>query len=333
MKILLQNRSSCSNSIAGDSVQMRKTGEYLKKLGIEVTFDYGTVTDLTGYTLVHLFNIIPIEDTYRQFINARQYSLPIVLSTVYWDPLEYLQNRSESIAFLKWWNETMPLRREVLAGVNLILPNSQAELDMLAAQFSRMPPAVIIPNAADPKFAMAQRDRFVRRFGISNFLLSVGRISPRKNQLGLIRAAKLLKLPLVLIGPLNDGMYYQECRRESTGMECLFIDALKEDDLVGAYAAARVHALVSWYDTPGLVSLEAALAGCSIVTTDRGCTREYFGNLAHYCQPDDGTSICRALENAWHTPPSPRLKEMVRASYTWDKVAEQTLLAYQQVLK
>lgn len=332
MKILLQNRKSSRHSIAGDSVQMQKTGEYLKKFGIEVTFDCGTETDLTGFSLVHLFNLIPIEDTYRQFLNARNYSLPIVLSTVYWDPGEYLQNRPESADFQKWWKETMPLRREVLAGVDLILPNSHAELELLQSQFPEMPSATIIPNGADPLFAAARPERFIRRFGKNDFILSVGRISPRKNQLGLIRAAKLIKLPLVLVGPLNDGLYYQKCRQESAGMDCLFIDTLVGEELASAYAAARVHALVSWYDTPGLVSLEAALAGCSIVTTDRGCAREYFGSLAHYCEPDDCSSICRALESAWFTPVSPRLKENILSHYTWDKVAALTLEAYLKVL-
>ena len=50
--------------------------------------------------------------------------------------------------------------------------------------------------------------------------------------------------------------------------------------LASAYAAARVFALPSWFETPGLAALEAALAGARWSITPFGCTREYFGDHA-----------------------------------------------------
>jgi glycosyltransferase involved in cell wall biosynthesis len=111
----------------------------------------------------------------------------------------------------------------------------------------------------------------------------------------------------------------------------IFIDSLTPLELSSAYAAARIHALVSWYDTPGLVSLEAALAGCNIVTTDRGSPREYFGNLAYYCDPGKRDSICQAIRDAWHGTKDHRLKELVFNNYTWEKAALKTYRAYQSV--
>ncbi len=55
--------------------------------------------------------------------------------------------------------------------------------------------------------------------------------------------------------------------------------------LASAYAAARVFALPSWFETPGLAALEAALAGCAVVITPYGSTREYFGDLVEYARP------------------------------------------------
>ncbi|HOP74595.1 MAG TPA: glycosyltransferase family 4 protein [Bacillota bacterium] len=328
MRILMQNRVTSRHAIAGDTIQMRKTGEYLRKLGLEVVFDFTLEPDVSGFDLVHLFNTIPIEDTYQQFRNAKRNRAKIVLSTVFWDPAEYLRYRKDPAAFVSWWEETQVLRQEVLAGVDLILPNSHAELALLRKTYVNLPPAVVIPNGADSSFAYANSERFCRRWGRKDFVLSVGRISPRKNQLALIEAAGKLHLPLVLIGPLNDGLYYQECRQKAAGIDCCFIDTMNPAELASAYAAARVHALVSWYDTPGLVSLEAALAGCAIVTTDRGSAAEYFGEHAFYCQPDDVESICCALEAAWKAGPDPLLAQKVMKNYTWEKVADQTFAAY-----
>lgn len=103
--------------------------------------------------------------------------------------------------------------------------------------------------------------------------------------------------------------------------------------MAGAYAAARVHALVSWYDTPGLVSLEAALAGCKLVSTNRGSAVEYFGELAYYCDPGNLNSVCEAIYKAWSAPKNNLLKERVLQNFTWEKAARQTIEAYKRVLE
>ncbi|MCL6591787.1 MAG: glycosyltransferase family 4 protein [Firmicutes bacterium] len=331
MRVLMQNRSNFNTAIAGDSVQLRKTGEYLERLGVEVKIHSGSGIDLKGFDLVHLFNLIPVADTYRQFENARRQGKAIVLSPIFWDPAEYLEISRQS-GFEAWWRGTMPLRRLILAGSSMILPNSQLELDALRRHFPTLPPAVVIPNAADRSFAAASPEWFIKRYQISGFLLTAGRICRRKNQLSLIRVAKMLNQQLVIIGPVNDGPYYLQCRKESAGGRVLFIDSLGQQELASAYAAARVHALVSWYDTPGLVSLEAALAGCRIVSTDRGSAKEYFGSLAEYCDPGDEASILQAVNRAWERPPESRLRELVLQKYTWEQAAQATLAAYQNLL-
>ena len=56
-----------------------------------------------------------------------------------------------------------------------------------------------------------------------------------------------------------------------------------------------MFALPSWFETPGLAALEAALAGCSVVITPFGSTREYFGDLVEYARPAP----------AWRDQPGP----------------------------
>jgi glycosyltransferase involved in cell wall biosynthesis len=333
MRVLFQNRVDYASAIAGDGIQMMKTREYLLKAGIEVTIDNTEALKLTEFDVVHLFNIIPVTKTYRYFQNARRQNKPIVLSPIYWDPHEFLEVTNESAKFGAWWRETMVQRREILNGVRLILPNSRMELENLNKTFVGLPPAQIIPNAADKSFGLATPDRFLKKYRLADFLLSVGRICRRKNQLSLIKVAKQLKLQLVIIGPINDTIYYQECRRESAGHHVIYIDTLNPAELASAYAAARVHALVSWYDTPGLVSLEAALAGCVIVSTNRGCAREYFKNLAFYCEPGDLASIREAVQYAWKTPKSNDLKEQILQKFTWEKTASATSEAYQSIVR
>ncbi|NLW47745.1 MAG: glycosyltransferase [Firmicutes bacterium] len=332
MKVLIQNRSNYLNSIAGDSIQLSKTKEYLEKLGVQITVSSKWEVDLSRYDLTHLFNIMPVEDTYRQYQNSKRYRKKYVLSTIYWDPQEFLNTSSQMVTFQKWWTITMPFRQEIIKEAALILPNSNLEYELLKKNFGKLPPEIIVPNAADRFFATAKPEGFFQKYRIKDFLLSVGRICQRKNQLTLIRVAKELNLPLVLIGPINDGIYYRECRRESAGHQVTFIDALAPLELASAYASARVHALISWYDTPGLVSLEAAMAGCKIVTTDRGSAAEYFRDQAFYCDPGRIESIRAAIKNAWYSKKDPQLKDRILMNYTWEKAAQKTFQAYQAAL-
>ena len=136
----------------------------------------------------------------------------------------------------------------------------------------------------------------------TDFILCAASLRPRKNQLRLVRAVR--DLPLVLVGE-HPGQYPQpyieECKREA-GSNAIFLDAMNQTELVSAYAAAKVHVLASYYETPGLSNLEAAIAGCNIVTTTGGCTKEYFGDLAWYCDHGDTQSIRKAVRGAYEAP-------------------------------
>ncbi len=104
------------------------------------------------------------------------------------------------------------------------------------------------------------------------------------------------------------------------------------DPILGsAYAAAKVFALPSWFETPGLAALEAALAGCPVVITPHGSTRDYFGDLVEYARPDRGAEIRRALTNSWNNGSDPRLARLVATHFLWPKVAQTTAEVYDQV--
>ena len=103
--------------------------------------------------------------------------------------------------------------------------------------------------------------------------------------------------------------------------------------MVAAYAHARVHALPSFRETPGLASLEAAAMGCAIVSTNWGSAFEYLDKDAKYCSPGSPQSMRSALEAAWASPPSKALSERIRREYTWKSAAEATAKAYETIYR
>ena len=122
------------------------------------------------------------------------------------------------------------------------------------------------------------------------------------------------------------GDYARECRRAGEGL-VTWLGRLDHTIplLASAYAAARVFALPSWFETPGLAALEAALAGCAVVITPYGSTREYFGDLVGVRPPAPARRRSAAPSgHAGIDGPDPRLAPRVATHYLWPNVAQIT---------
>ena len=91
--------------------------------------------------------------------------------------------------------------------------------------------------------------------------------------------------------------------------------------------------LPSWFETPGLAALEAALAGTAVVLTPNGCTREYFGDRVEYARPNRPREVAQSLDRAWNEGPSPGLKAWIGSHYPWTVVAKRTAEAYDHVMR
>lgn len=123
-------------------------------------------------------------------------------------------------------------------------------------------------------------------------------------------------------GP-NSRKYYRKLRElaEKRG-NTEFVSQVPQRTVFELMLTARVNVLTSWIETPGLVSLEALYAGCNIVVTDKGSVREYFGDHAYYCEPDDLESIRNAVGMAMKAPPpSQELRRKIVSDYSWSKAA------------
>ena len=329
MRVLMHARPGSDRVLAGDAVQARGTAAALKDLGVQADLIEGdSLPDPADYDLVHLFNLIPVEGTYAAFTASINAGKRVVLSTVFWDPSAFLARWDHGGEFGAWWDRTNELRRKILNGACLILPNGRAELDCLNRAFGPLPPYYLVPNGVDPAIFRPRP----RRSGVEPHILCVGRISPRKNQLGLLEALRGTGIAVHFVGPVNDFAYYRDCRAAAwSGVR--FLPETRGSRLAALYADASVHALVSWYETPGLASLEAAACGCRVVSTAWGCAKEYLQDKAWYCRPDDPADIRRAVLAAMAAPEPAGLSEMVRARFNWTEAAKATLAAYGEAVK
>jgi len=342
----------------GDVVQAEKTAEALRRTGVRVRL--GSGEGMSDADVVHIFNLQTPAWTLAQVRAAQRLHKPIVLSPVYWNwhrlllgaaaqfprVLPHLLAAGTARTARGVHPRVTPLlplgqRRDLRAIVNgchLLLPNSSVEGDLLRAEFpelrKRMDAMPVVPNGVDVQAweRNKSQSRVVDELGVPDeYALCVARIEFRKNQLWLIRAAAQLRLPLVLVGdPVQSSFwhraYYQACK--AARKPVIFLGHRPQETLWPLYARCKVHCLPSYFETPGLSNLEAALAGTRLVTTAYGSTQEYFGRWATYCEPTSVRSIAHAIVRTLESAPPGELQRVVRERYDWTRVAEATSRAY-----
>lgn len=341
--VLLHAPSQVFQAPGGGEGQLVQTGRHLEALGLAVRPFVPWVDRLERARLVHLFGLSREGLELARVARAR--GVPVVVSPICWyepralvalanGPIQAGAHLARWLA--QWsWPACPRWRRSLLTLADAVLPNSEAEAGQLARLFAVDPARIhVVPNGVEPRFASASPALWHARFGAGPFVLHSGRIEPRKNVLGLVRAARAAMLPLTLIGDAPPGRehYLDTCLKAGAGW-LRHLPALDHADplLASAYAAARVVALPGWFETPGLAVLEGALAGAAVVVTPYGSAREYLGDLAEYARPDRPAEVARALARAWHAGPDPRLAPHVGARFPWSEVARRTAGVYDQV--
>ncbi|AEG15642.1 glycosyl transferase group 1 [Desulfofundulus kuznetsovii DSM 6115] len=366
LRVVMQSRVSLFNVPGGDTIQILKTKEYLEKLGVKCDISLDLEPELSPYDLVHLFNLTRPQEVYLQALNAKKQGKPVVLSPIYvlyteydrsarpWplrlvakllspSQFEYMKICARSLRNGEYHRGTKmvlrygygPLLKRILALCDFLLPNSYSEMRRIERDLGVAGKLfLVVPNAADHNLFDPARIQLSGKWEhLRNCVLCVARIEGRKNQLKLVEAVRGGPYRLVLVGePAPNHRRYAEAVRRSAPPNVIFLGKVPHEELPELYHLAKVHVLASWMETTGLSSLEAGMMGCNLVITDKGDTREYFGDYAYYCDPASVDSIREAIDRAWHEPANPNLREHILRNFTWEKAAEITLTAYQRVL-
>lgn len=366
MKVMLQSRTTLFTVPGGDTIQILKTAEALRSMGCAVEISTELEPNLATFDIVHLFNLTRPQEVYLQAKNARHQGRRICLSPIYVSYREYEQQaraglfgllarhlEPERVEYLKVLGRAVcnrelnkgtfklllhgyrSLQNRIIGMADVLLPNSESEIRRTVGDLHgvRLKRYVVVPNAVDQRIFNSHgvyRSNAADRY--RDCVLCVARIDGVKNQLNLVRAMNGLPWQLLLIGkPANHRSFFRQIQHEA-GPNVKVLGEMDHAELPGYYSAARVHVLASWMETTGLSSLEAGAMGCNLVITDKGDTREYFGDYAYYCDPDSVESIRQAIVTAYESPVNPRLKSEIREKFTWEKAAGKTLEGYELAL-
>lgn len=193
--------------------------------------------------------------------------------------------------------------------------------------------STVVRNGVDTQtMRSADRRLFESAFGISDFILIVGRIETRKNQATPIFALRELDVPIVCIGHVGDPEYF-EAMKKWAGHNFIHIDRIDDREmLASAYKAARGLILASWSEGAPLVALEAAAAGTPLLLSTLSSEQEYFGDFAEYTHPCDTAKMREWSEALALDPESPNCRaqrsDMACTQFDISRHVKETLDVY-----
>jgi glycosyltransferase involved in cell wall biosynthesis len=208
---------------------------------------------------------------------------------------------------------------------------------------------VVVPNAAASEFRPISREAaaaIVReRFSIAApFILAVGDIQPRKNQIGLIRAfARLaqshpqLKQNLVLAGKETwfSDRVHQAARESGVADRIQFVGFVSDTDLLQLYNACDVFVFPSFYEGFGLPVLEAMACGRAVVCSNTSALPEVVDGAAILFDPYAVDEMVRAIADLLIDSELRARMERIglqrAAHFSWQKTAQRTLEVFHQV--
>lgn len=138
------------------------------------------------------------------------------------------------------------------------------------------------------------------------FILNVGTIEERKNQLLLVQAIPLLppNYKLILIGKQQAYAKRIHAEIERLGLQerVIFLKDVSFLDLPGIYQLAKVFVYPSLYEGFGIPIIEALYSGIPVIAATGSCLEEAGGPDSLYVQPHDVNGLALAMNNLLDNP-------------------------------
>ncbi len=188
------------------------------------------------------------------------------------------------------------------------------------------------------------RDKIKNKFGITeNYILLLGANDPRKNTGFVIRKYielkrdKRIKEKLIIVGlpDWRQTNFYNTIVQSNSTEDIIFTEFISEEDLVLFYNCASVFLYPSLYEGFGIPVLEAMACGVPVIASNITSIPEVVGDAAFLINPRNHSELETTLLALLNDPILrknliERGFEQIK-KFSWQKMAKETLLVYQNV--
>jgi glycosyltransferase involved in cell wall biosynthesis len=196
-------------------------------------------------------------------------------------------------------------------GDGIIAISAQTKQDLIALFKVPAEKISVIYQSCDDSFKQPfAADRLAeikRKYGLPDqYILNVGTIEERKNQLLLIRA--LPSLPqtckLILIGKQQPYAKKLHVEIERLGLQTrvIFLKDVSFLDLPGIYQLSKVFVYPSLYEGFGIPIIEALYSGVPVIAATGSCLEEAGGPDSIYVDPQDHAALALSLNKLLSSP-------------------------------
>jgi glycosyltransferase involved in cell wall biosynthesis len=345
-------RRGATRRLGGDAFQVEETAAVLRAAGHQAIVEASADLVPEPGDVIHLHNIQRVLDWGDLPERAAAASATIVITPLYHPTAEYHRRGRRGVeagiarlipnpdvfAGLRWGRATGLKARalEVLRSADRVLTAHESERELLESDIGGFSTPTIVVPVAIPSVEDVTPDDDV--FGPRvPFIACIGRIEPLKNPMSVLEAARRAGCPVAFVGPTAGPRHAGYVARFRAGVRAAgperarFLGELPRAAVLRLLRGARGHALASWTEVVGRVTLEAAAAGAAVVMTDVGFGPSYLEDTgAHVVPPGDVDALVEAFGRALDAPRPGRdgaLARRVRARFTWNVVAPTAVAA------
>lgn len=244
------------------------------------------------------------------------------------------------------WLFEQKYRRSARLATRIIAVSERTKQDMV--ELWRIPEGKIdvIYQGCDPIFTHAvtyeDRERIRRKYALpERYIIAVGAVRPRKNQLLAVRALSALPedVHLIIVGSGSRdyiARVEQGAAASGVGARVRRLEGVPFQDLPALYACAALSSYTSRYEGFGIPLVESLSVGTPAVACTGSCLEEAAGPGAIYISPDDPRAYAEAAaaildRTRRHDALSERGHRHV-ARFTSKVLAEQTMQTYMKAI-
>jgi glycosyltransferase involved in cell wall biosynthesis len=221
----------------------------------------------------------------------------------------------------------------------ILVPSKFVKKDLARYTKIRLSKIIVTYEAADK---IQGTTAAVPGLSFHNFIMYVGRPQPHKNLKRLMEAFSILRqsrpeLKLALAGK-KDTLYndLEKWAKKEHIEGLVFTDFVTDPQLRWLYENTAAYIFPSLSEGFGLPALEAMMHGAPVVSSNATCLPEIYGDAAAYFDPKRVADIAGKIGLVIDNPARSRTLisrgyQQARA-YSWKRMAEQTLEAYNRAL-